>query len=59
MDLSNMANREKKSMNFIRRLNRRNFYLSSQRFEIYRFFKVMEVVNKCKISAQYLQNFAS
>ena len=36
-----------KSMNFIRTLNRRNFYL-------WCFTSTMKVVNKCKISAQYV-----
>ena len=57
MDLINMT--KPKSMNFIRSLNRGNFYLSSQSFQIWSFISGMEVGNKSKISAQYLQNYAS
>ena len=42
-------------MNFIKRLNRGNFYLSSQTNLI---ICGMEVGNKCKISAQYLCQLA-
>ena len=46
-----------KSMNFIRRLNRENFYFSSQSFQIWWITSGTEVRKTCKISAQYLKNY--
>ena len=42
------------SMNFIRRLNRGNFYFSNQCFQILWLIGGMKVNEKYKISAQYL-----
>ena len=53
MDLLNMTNWPK-SLNFIRRLKRGNFYLSSQSFQILWLIGGMKVMGKYKISAQYL-----
>ena len=47
-----------KSMDFIRRLNRENFYFSSQSFQIWWLISGMEVRKTHKISAQYLKNYA-
>ena len=41
------------SMNFIRRLNRENFYFSNQSFPILWLIGGMEVMKKYKYSAQY------
>ena len=41
-------------MNFIRRLNRGNFYFSSQSFKIWWIINGIEVRRTHKISAQYL-----
>ena len=56
MDLLNMTNRAK-SMNFIRRLIRGNFYFSKQSFKIWWLISGIEVRKTCKISAQYLKNY--
>ena len=45
-------------MNSIKRLNRGNFSFSNHGFVILLFVGGMEVGNKYKISAQYLQNYA-
>ena len=45
-------------MNFIKRLNRGNFHLSSQSFEIWFFIMGIKVDKKCKILSQYLLNHA-
>ena len=42
-------------MNFIRRLNRGNFYFSSQSFQIWWLISGIEVRKTHKISAQYLK----
>ena len=46
-----------KSMSFIRRLNKGNFYLSSQKYQIWWIISGIYVKVKYKISAQYLQNY--
>ena len=46
-----------KSMDFIRRLNRENFYFSSQSFPIWWQISGIEVRKTHKISAQYLKNY--
>ena len=53
MDLLNMTNRPK-SLNFIRRLNRGNFYFSKQSFKIWWLISGIGVRKTYKISAQYL-----
>ena len=47
-----------KSMDFIRRLNRENFYFSNQSFQIWWQISGIEVRKTHKISAQYLKNYA-
>ena len=41
-------------MNFIRRLNRKDIYLSCQRFQSWGLISGMKVIIKYKISAQFL-----
>ena len=53
MDLLNMTNRAQ-IHNFIRRLNRGNFYFSKQSFQIWWLISGIEVRKTYKISAQYL-----
>ena len=47
-----------KSMDFIRRLNRENFYFSKQSFQIWWLISGIEVRKTHKISAQYIKNYA-
>ena len=56
MNLLNMTG--PKSINFIRRLNRGDFYFSSQSFQIWWQISGIEVREIHKISAQYLKNYA-
>ena len=58
MDLQIMINIARLT-NFISSLNKGNFYLSSHSFEICLYIRGMKVGNKCKISSQYLYNYAS
>ena len=48
----------KKSMNFIKRLNRGNIYFSNQSFLTICIIGGIKVMEKYKISAQYLKNYA-
>ena len=57
MDLQIMINIARLT-NFISSLNKGNFYLSSHSFEICLYIRGMKVGNTCKISSQYLQNYA-
>ena len=43
-----------KFMNFIRRLNRENFYFSNESFQILWLIRGLEVMKKYKILSQYL-----
>ena len=47
-----------KSMDFIRRLNRENFYFSSQSFPILWHISSQTVRKTYNVSAQYLKNYA-
>ena len=55
LDLFVMFN---KSIDFVRRLNRENFYFSSQSFQIWWQISGIEVWKTHKISAQYLKYYA-
>ena len=46
-----------KSMDFIRRLNRENFYFSNQSFQIWWQISGTDIRKTYKISAQYLKNY--
>ena len=46
-------------MNFMRRLNRGNFIFQGTVWKVSDLFRGMEVDNKCNISGEYLQNYAS
>ena len=55
MDLLNMTKLiGPKSLNFIRRLNRGNFYFSNQSFQIWWLISGIEARKTYKISAPYL-----